>query len=79
MFRSHIVRERGTGTEHSASNQKVGMKCPRFEGGMKKYDEWKEFILDWMETGGKHLEYPCLSIRQSLRVWALEVGRRMER
>ena len=36
-------------------------------------------MLDWMETDGKHLEYPCLTIRQSLRGMALEVGRSMER
>ena len=32
-----------------------------------------------METDGKHLEYPCLTIRISLRGRALEVARRMER
>ena len=36
-------------------------------------------MLDWMETDGKHLEYPCLTIRQSLRGRALEMARGMER
>ena len=73
------------GAEHSAYNQKVGMtlgkgmKFPKFEGGMEEYEEWKELILDWMDTDGEHLEYPCLTIRQSLKGRALEVARRMER
>ena len=66
-------RAHSTGSEGSHYK---GMKCPRFEGGM---EEWKELILDWMETDGKHLEYPCLTIRQSLKGRALEVARRMER
>ena len=56
-----------------------GMKCPKFEGGMEEYEEWKELVMDWMETDGKHLEYPCLTIRQSLRGRMMEVARRMER
>ena len=55
------------------------MKCPKFEGGMEGYDEWKELILDWMDTDGKHLEFPCLTIRQSLRGRSLEVAKRLER
>ena len=56
------------------------MKCAKSKGGMEEYVEWKELVMDWMETDGKHLEYPCLTIRQSLRGGsALEEARRMER
>ena len=40
---------------------------------------FKELILDWMDTDGKHLDFPCLTIRQSLRGRALEVARKLER
>ena len=35
--------------------------------------------MDWMDTDGKHLEFSCLNIRQSLRGRALEVAKRLER
>ena len=56
-----------------------GMKCQKFEGGMEEYEEWKELVMDWMETDGKHMEYLCFTIKQSLRGRALEAARRMER
>ena len=49
-----------------------GVKCPKFEGGREEYE-------DWMDTDGKHLEFPCLTIRQSLKGRALEVARSLER
>ena len=32
-----------------------------------------------METDGRHLDYPCLTIRQSLKGKALEIAQRIER
>ena len=56
-----------------------GMKCPRFEGNVEGYQEWRELLIDWMEIEGKKLEYPCLVIRLSLKGRALEVAMRIER
>ena len=56
-----------------------GMKCPKFDGRVEEFEEWKDLVVDWMETGGRKLEFPCLKIRQSLRGKALEVTRRIDR
>ena len=34
---------------------------------MEEYEEWKELVIDWMETDGKKLEFPCLTEEEGVR------------
>ena len=43
------------------------MKCPKFEDKVEEYEEWKELVIDWMETDGKKLEFPRLTEEEGVR------------